>query len=68
MTERALDALLDIQVDTFHPDPALPNVARPTAPPAAAKTTNQSAPAKTTARANTAKTPTKKAKPRKSRK
>ncbi len=59
MTERALDALLDIQVDTFHPDPALPKVARPTAPPAAAKTTNHATPAKTAA---------KKAKPKKRRK
>jgi hypothetical protein len=68
MTERALGALLEIQVDTFHPDPALPKVARPTASPAAAKTANPPIAAKTTARANTAKTPTKKAKPKKRRK
>jgi hypothetical protein len=68
MTERALGVLLEIQVDTFHPDPALPNVARPTAPPTAAKTTDHPTTAKTSARATTAKTSAKKAKPKRRRK
>jgi hypothetical protein len=59
MTEQALSALLEIQVDTFHPDPALPNVARPTGSAPAGKTTNHP---------NAAKTAAKKAKPKKRRK